>query len=106
MDIFIKGMIWALESAMRRLEEEQMTEDDLRRLVYENFKRDKVILENLSINGLEYGEMNFEQFSEQVKNKKNILFLTDEELSMYKDALYNYDKLSRILYIIKENNNE
>jgi hypothetical protein len=97
-------MIMALENMIKQIEEEGI-DSKTNGLIYETLKRDKAVIENLSINGLEYVGYTFDQFCEQCKEKKNILFLTDEELRIYNEAKSNYNKLCLISDIVKENNN-
>ena len=100
-DIFINTIKFALDNSIKQIEEEGI-DSNTNGLIYETLKRDKAIIENLYINGLEYVGLNFDQFCEQCKEKRNILFLTDEELKVYNEAKNNKYKLCQILDIINK----
>lgn len=100
-NIFTDTIKFALENMIKQIEENGI-DSKTNGLIYETLKRDKVVIENLSINGLEYIGYTFDQFCEQCKEKRNILFLTDEELKVYNEAKNNKDKLCQILDIINK----
>lgn len=76
-DIFTSPIDFALQETMKKFENADNEND---KLLYEMLKRSKAIWDNITINGLGIIGMTYEQFCEQFEHKKNIVFLTDDEV--------------------------
>lgn len=83
-DVFTSPIDFALQETMKRFENQNNDND---KLIYENLKRSKKIWENIKINGLEICGMTYEQFCEQCDRKKNIVFLSDDEIDDFNKAV-------------------
>ena len=91
-DIFTSPIDFALQETMKRFEN---ADNDSDKILYEALKRSKAMWENIRINGLEICGMTYEQFCEQLENKKNIVFLSDDEVN-------NFNKAAQIMGIINK----
>lgn len=74
-DVFTSPIDFALQETMTKFENDEGNE-----LLYEALRRSRAIWNNIRINGLEICGMTYEQFCEQLENKKNVVFLSDEEV--------------------------
>ena len=83
-DIFTSPIDFALKTTMKKFEN---SEDDNDTLIYETLRRSKAMWENIKIHGLEICGMTYEQFTSQCNKKKNIVFLTDDELEHFNKAI-------------------
>lgn len=83
-DIFVSPIEFALQETMERFEN---SEDENDKLIYEALRRSKMIWENIKINGLEICGMTYEQFCGQCGRKKNIVFLSDDEVDDFNKAI-------------------
>lgn len=83
-NIFKSPIDFALQTTMRQFEN---LEDDNDKLIYETLRRSKAMWENIKIHGLEICGMTYEQFVDQCNKKKNIVFLTDDELEDFNKAV-------------------
>lgn len=83
-DIFTSPIDFALQETMKKFEN---SDDDNEKLLYEMLKRSKAIWDNITINGLGIIGMTYEQFCEQFEHKKNIVFLTDDEVVKFNKAV-------------------
>ena len=83
-DIFTSPIDFALQETMKRFEN---ADNDSDKLLYEILKRSKVIWDNIKINGLGIVGMTYEQFCEQFEHKKNIVFLSDDEIDKFNKAV-------------------
>lgn len=83
-DIFTSPIDFALQETMKKFEGSDNEND---KLLYEMLKRSKAIWDNITINGLEIIGMTYEQFCEQFEHKKNIVFLTDDEVAKFNKAV-------------------
>lgn len=83
-DIFISPIDFALQETMKKFENADNEND---KLLYEMLKRSKAIWDNITINGLGIIGMTYEQFCEQFEHKKNIIFLTDDEVAKFNKAV-------------------
>ena len=84
MDIFTAPIDFALQEAMKNFEN---VTDSNNKLNYEALKRSKAVWENIKINYLEVYGLTYAQFCEQLENKNNIMFLSDDEVENFNKAL-------------------
>lgn len=83
-DIFTSPIDFALQETMERFENPTNSND---KLIYETLRRSKKIWENIKIHGLEICGMTYDQFCEQCDRKKNIVFLSDDEIDDFNKAV-------------------
>lgn len=74
-DIFTSPIDFALQETMKKFENDEQS-----RFIYESLRRSKVMWENIRINGIEIVGLTYEQFCDQFENKKNVVFLSDDEV--------------------------
>lgn len=77
-EIFTSPIEFALQEAIAKYEG-----DEENNLLREALKRSKAMWENIRIHGLEIYGMTYEQYCEQLENKRNVIFLTDDEMKDY-----------------------
>ena len=81
-DIFTSPIEFALQEAIKRFEG-----DEENKLLHGALKRSEVMWENIRIHGLQILGLTYEQFCEQLENKKNIVFLSDDEVESFNKAV-------------------
>lgn len=81
-DIFTSPIDFALQEAIKKFEN-----DKENKLLYEALRRSKVMWENIRINGLKICGMSYEKFCEQLEKKKNVVFLSDDEVESFNKAI-------------------
>lgn len=86
-DIFTCPIDYALNHTMKEIEG-----DVNHQLIYDALKRSRALWENIKINGLEINGLTYEQFCEQMRVKRNIIFLTDKEKETYIKAIKQLKK--------------
>ena len=65
------------------------------KLLCDAFKRSKAVWDKISINGLEFCGMTYDEFLEHLEKYKYVIFLTDDEMK-------DYEKAGQIIDIMKE----
>ena len=93
-DIYTSPVIFALQKLMNEIED---ADNDGEKFLYEMLRRSKVMWESITINGLEIIGMTYNQFCEQCKEKRNIVFLTDEEVRLLSVNLKKAKQIEEIL---------
>lgn len=83
-DIFKSPIDFALKKTMSEFENSNNDND---KLIYETLRRSKAMWDKIRINGLEICGMTYEQFCEQCEEKKNVIFLSDDELDKFNKAV-------------------
>lgn len=83
-DIFTSPIDFALQETMKRFEN---YDNDNDKLIYDLLRRSKAIWENIRIHGLDIYGMTYEQFCDQCDKKKNIVFLSEDELEDFNKAI-------------------
>ena len=81
-DIFTSPIDFALQETLKKFEN-----DEENKLLYEALRRSKAMWENIRINGLEICGMTYEQFCKQLEKKKNVVFLSDDEVECFNKAI-------------------
>lgn len=81
-DIFTSPIEFAIEKTLETLGD---SEND--RTIKESLKRSAKTWESIRIHGLSICGMTYEQFCEQFEEKKNVVFMSDEELEVYYKAV-------------------
>ena len=77
-DVFTSPIEFAIDKTLKTLGD---SEND--RIIAESLKRSKKMWEAIRIYGLSICGMTYEQFCEQFEKKKNVIFLSGEELEKY-----------------------
>ena len=83
-DIFTSPIDFALQETMKQFEN---ADNNNNKMIYESLRRSKTIWENIRIHGLDICGMTYEQFCDQCDKKKNIVFLSDDEVGNFNKAL-------------------
>lgn len=81
-DIFTSPIDFALQEAIKRFECDEENE-----LLYGALKRSEAMWENIRIHGLQILGLTYEQFCEQLENKRNVIFLSDDEVESFNKAV-------------------
>ena len=85
-DVLVSAIRYAIDSQMLVTEQ-----DDI---VYAALQRAKILMDHANFCGVDVVGRTVEEFEECCKEKRNVLFLTDEEL-------LEYEKTKRIIEYIK-----
>ena len=56
-------------------------------MIYESLRRSRAMWENIRVYGLDICGMTYEQFCDQCDKKKNIVFLSDDEVEDFNKAI-------------------
>ena len=83
-----------LVSAIRHAIDSQMCVTEQNDIVYAALKRARIFIDNVDFFGVDVVGRTLGEFEESCKEKRNVLFLTDEEL-------LEYEKTKRIIEYIK-----
>ena len=76
-DIFTSPIDFALQETIKQFEN---TDNDNDKMIYESLRRSRAMWKNIRIYGLDICGMTYEQFCDQCDKKKNIVFLSDDEV--------------------------
>ena len=82
--ILKEAISFALEETMERF---ASAEDDGYKFVYSVLERSRAMWEKIRIGGLRNCGMSNEQFYEQLENKRNVIFLSDDEMERFNKAI-------------------
>lgn len=85
---------FALQETIKRFENPKSVNDIIAR---DSLMRSKEMWDRIRIYGIETTGNSYSQFVEQIEEKNNILFLTDEELERYNKAMRLYSLISKEL---------
>ena len=83
-DIFTSPIDFALQETMKQFEN---YDNDNDKMIYESLRRSKAIWDNIRVHGLDICGMTYEQFCNQCSTKRNIVFLSDDEVENFNKAL-------------------
>lgn len=83
-DAFTSPIDFALQETMKQFENSEDTND---KLIYGLLQRSRAMWENIRIYSIEICGMTYEQFCEQLANKKNVIFLSDDEKEDFNKAV-------------------
>lgn len=92
-DMYTIGIEFAIKNAL-----ESFDDSEYGQIAKETLKRDAKIWEAIQIHGLNMIGKTYEDFCEEVDKHNNILFLTDDELKLYRD----HKELIELLKPVKE----
>ena len=90
-DIFTSPIDFALQETMKQFEN---ADKDNNKMIYESLRRSRAMWENIRIYGLDICGMTYEQFCDQCNKKRNIVFLSDDEVE-------NFNKAVQIMNVMK-----
>ena len=83
-DIFTSPIDFALQETIKQFEN---VDNDNDKMIYESLRRSRAMWENIRIYGLDICGMTYEQFCDQCDKKKNIVFLSDDEVEDFNKAV-------------------
>ena len=83
-DIFTSPIDFALQETMKQFEN---ADNDNNKMIYESLRRSRAMWENIRVHGLNICGMTYEQFCDQCDKKKNIVFLSDDEVDDFNKAI-------------------
>ena len=83
-DIFTSPIDFALQETMKQFEN---YDNDNDKMIYESLRRSRAMWENIRIHGLNISGMTYEQFCDQFEKKKNIIFMSDNEIKTFNKAV-------------------
>lgn len=72
------------------------SDEEYKQIVYEELIRTKKLLENIKVYGIQVLNTSYEQYCENLEEKHNILFLTDEEMQGIRNALKLYTAIKEM----------
>lgn len=81
-DIFTSPIEFAIKKTIETLGD---TEDE--RIIKEGLRRSAKMWEAIRVHGLSICGMTYEQFFKQFEEKKNVIFMSDNELEIYNKAV-------------------
>lgn len=85
-------ILYAIDELMDKLCESEAQHE---KLIYGLLKRSRVIWNSIRINGIEYAGATYDEFCKCCEEKRNILFLSDEEFE-------DYIKAMKLIEVLKE----
>ena len=83
-DIFTSPIDFALQEVMKQFENANNNND---KMIYESLRRSRAMWENIRVHGLDICGMTYEQFCDQCGKKRNIVFLSDDEVKDFNKAI-------------------
>ena len=79
-DIFTSPIDFALQETMKQFEN---ADNNNNKMIYESLRRSRAMWENIRVHGLDIYGMTYEQFCDQFEKKKNIIFMSDNEINTF-----------------------
>ena len=83
-DIFTSPIDFALQEMIKQFEN---ADNDNDKMIYESLRRSREMWKNIRVYGLNICGMTYEQFCDQCDKKKNIVFLSDDEVKDFNKAI-------------------
>ena len=83
-DIFTSPIDFALQETMKQFEN---YDNDNDKMIYESLRRSRAMWGKIRVHGLGVYGMTYEQFCDQCDKKKNIVFLSDDEVEDFNKAI-------------------
>ena len=83
-DIFTSPIDFALQETMKQFEN---ADNNNNKMIYESLRRSRAMWENIRVYGLDICGMTYEQFCDQCNKKRNIVFLSDDEVEDFNKAI-------------------
>ena len=83
-DIFTSPIDFALQETMKQFEN---ADNNNNKMIYESLRRSRAMWKNIRVHGLNICGMTYEQFCDQCDKKKNIVFLSDDEVEDFNKAI-------------------
>lgn len=91
---FLGAAVYAID---REIEQHEGRKEDFHKIIYAGLLRSRTVLEALKINNLQIVNMSYEEFCKQVKDKTEVIFMTEEEAGEMWEALKLYRKVREAL---------
>lgn len=83
-DVFTSPIDFALQEMIKQFEN---ADNDNDKMIYESLRRSRAMWKNIRVYGLNICGMTYEQFCDQCDKKKNIVFLSDDEVKDFNKAI-------------------
>lgn len=87
---FLGVAVYAID---REIKQHEGHEEEHHKIIYAGLLRSRTVLEALKINNLQIVNMSYEEFCKQVKDKTEVIFMTEEEAGEMWEALKLYRKI-------------
>ena len=81
---FLGAAVHAIDQEIKQHEGQ---EEEYHKIIYAGLLRSRKVLEALKINNLQVVNMSYEEFCKQVKDKTEVIFMTEEEAGEMREAL-------------------
>lgn len=91
-DIFVNTILFAIDKAIEAIKDSKSNHDAL---LVGMLIRSRVAWHNANIRGIDAIGMTYDQFVDQISNKRNIFFLSDDELERCYKGIEIMDILNR-----------
>lgn len=72
------------------------SDEEYKQIVYEELIRTKKLLENIKVYGVQVLNTSYKQYCNNLEERHNILFLTDEEMQDIRNALKLYTTIKEM----------
>lgn len=72
------------------------SDEEYKQIVYEELIRTKKLLENIKVYGIQVLNTSYDQYCDNLEERHNILFLTDEEMQDIRNALKLYTTIKEM----------
>ena len=92
-DTFAMAIEFAIDNTMKQYKN---SEDKNDKIVYRMLQASKPVWKNLYIHGLKMWGMTHERLLEQLKEKNNVVFLSDKEIADYNKAMKIIDVMNGV----------
>ena len=66
------------------------SDEEYKQIIYEDLIRTKKLLENINVYGVQVLNISYDQYCDNLEERHNVLFLTDEEIQDIRKALKIY----------------
>ena len=87
---FLGAAVYAID---REIKQHEGQEEEHHTIIYAGLLRSRTVLEALKINNLQVVNMSYEEFCRQMKDKTEVVFMTEEEAEEMREALKLYRKI-------------
>lgn len=72
------------------------SDEEYKQIIHEDLIRTKMLLENIKVYGVQVLNTSYEQYCENLEERHNILFITDEEMQDIRNALKLYTAIKEM----------
>lgn len=93
-DLLLQPALFAIDKQIKKFEN---SDDEDEKIIYQGLIRSKDLLAKLNIQGVDIVGKSYEEFKNDLDQKKNVVFMTDDEFTEFKKAINTYRELQRNL---------